>query len=174
MEDKPLIVGYTTSNHLLLDLDNTTYQKVRALSKLIIQHFPKVGDALIMQSNTPRNIPMKYPTPTIKPLDFQYVSSYHLIFNNIIPYDYSCEIIEILASLDVLNEDYVKIRKFRGDMTLRVSPAYLYNETKPVPMIKGYIKNNKNKGHDGMIWKYLRLLDIVTCFFNSGIIEQNY
>lgn len=149
------IVGYTTNEHLLLDLDNTSFDKVCKLMYMIFDNYPEVGDCLIMESSI-----KKYTQETrYNPIEgikfFTHRNNYHVIFDNKIPYSKAYEIIEMLAELDVLEKDYVKIRSFRGDMTLRISDTQLTYKNKPMPYFMGILLNPNIKKHDGFIQVYL-------------------
>lgn len=163
---KPMpIIGYTTRTHLLLDFDNTTLTKVIKLCILIIKQYPKVGSALIcLSSQKPYRQWLRY-TSTAKPLICRSLPSYHAIFDNNIGYNTCGKIIETLAGLNILNEDYVKIRDFRGDMTLRISPMICTDEVKPMPKPKVYVRTRRCRKHDGMIIQYLKMLKIMYHMF---------
>lgn len=159
------IIGYTTRRHLLLDLDNTTLTKASSLTRLIQQQYPKVGDCLICQSSTrPLKQGILY-TKLGRPLIIRTLPSYHLIFNNNIGYNSCCYIIHILANLHLLERDYVRIRRFRGDMTLRISPSITTEGVKPIPQPKTWIKNPWSLRQDDMILNYLKILYYAVTLF---------
>lgn len=162
-----IIVGYTTRDHLCLDLDNSSTYKAVHLARLIIENWPIVGDCLLMLSS-PGSGKMVLKGNgegiTTETIDRD---NYHLIFGNIIGYDKTCDIIECLASCDVINEAYVRIRKMRNDMTLRVSPSILTDKIKPAPSMIAYIGNGKTEKNDGMIEVYLDFKDAVIQFWQS-------
>jgi len=85
-------------------------------------------------------------------------SSYHLIFSSPIGYDKCMAIIECLAALDVLNEDYVNIRRFRGDMTLRVTcrveSRRVVMQPRPVMLLWNYTQKFKVD----VMWPYFEAL----------------
>jgi len=85
--------------------------------------------------------------------------SFHLIFNNTIPYEESCKIIETLARLDVISEAFIRIREMRNDMTLRVSKTVNVTHVKPPPQIVGYKINYKVPKKGNGIGLYLALLN---------------
>lgn len=165
MQKPNIIIGYTTRKHLLLDLDNTTFNKAEYIIKLIQKKWSKVGDCLIMQSSTNKSGNNR---PIYDSLICEFTSvmgNYHLIFDNYIGYNLCCKIIETLATLDILNADYVKIRTLRGDMTLRVSPIINIDGTKHIPINVGYICNNHLNRADGGIRDYLNLFRICRSLF---------
>ena len=157
-----LIIGYTTRTHLLLDLDDTSYIKAHRLAAQIQATWPKVGDCLIVKSSPKLlDISVKYSWnnhPWMKRVS----DNYHLVFDNNIGYNSCCRVCEVLAELNILNRDYVKIRTFRGDMTLRVGHQNMSTGTvKPAPEPKLVIYNYNCIQHDGMIIKYLAFLHAV-------------
>lgn len=117
--------------------------------------YHKVGDCLILRSSEkPDQIRMIF-NKWGRPLIYHDRSNYHLIFDNGIGYNLSCRICETLAGLGILNPDYVKIRKFRGDMTLRVGMLITYNEIKYPPVVLKRVYNNFTTRKDGFIGQYL-------------------
>lgn len=157
-----LIIGYTTRLHLLLDLDNTSYEKAERIAFLIMRKWPIVGDVLIVLSSYKElSLRLRYSWDG-KPWIEREGPNYHLVFDNHIGYNNCCRICECLAVLGILNKDYVKIRTFRGDMTLRVSHQNKSDgsvKPHPEPKIKFY--NRKKERKDGMILEYLRFLAAV-------------
>lgn len=150
------IVGYTTRRHLILDLDSVTLYKARSIARKIMWEWPKVGDCLlILSSEGTHRLGVRY-TRMGRPLVIYARDNYHLVFDNGIGYNLSCRICETLAHLGILNRDYVKIREFRGDMTLRVGPAVLLERYKPVPRVIERVFNNFTRRRDGYIPHYLR------------------
>jgi hypothetical protein len=154
-----LIIGYTTRRHLLLDLDNTSEDKVNWLANMIMDEWPEVGDCLVLcSSESPLQVELKYSWDN-RPWIRVTRSNYHLVFDNIIGYNKACKIIETLEGLNILQRDYSKIRAFRGDMTLRVSEAALSTGVKPAPKKVMWILQMGNKMHDRMIDEYLVFRD---------------
>ncbi len=152
-----LIIGYTTRRHLLLDLDKTSLTKTAALARLIMREYPEVGDCLILRSSEGDGaISLKYDNYQ-RPYHRVNGDSFHLVFDGLIGYNKACRIIEALAGVHVLNRDYVKIREFRGDMTLRISSTSLYSGLKPAPVCVTGIKNKAFKGVGEGIEAYLRV-----------------
>lgn len=96
-----LIVGYSTNNHLLLDFDRAKcFLRANLLTKMVQRDYPFVGHALMVQSS---------------------IGKYHVVFDDIISWSKITHVTQTLACLGVLNRDYMKIRKFREDLTLRIS-----------------------------------------------------
>lgn len=155
-----LIIGYTTRSHLLLDLDSTTEIQAEIIIRLIMQSYPKIGDCLLIESSTPQTIMHKRKQNNQSVLGEHKRNNYHLVFDNRIGYNLCCKIITHLAHIDILNKDYAKIRQFRGDLTLRVSPSVMSTYIKPIPKPIKLIPNNYTNKHDGMIKKYLWMLSI--------------
>jgi hypothetical protein len=157
--DRLLIIGYTTRRHLLLDLDDTSLEKARRLADLIIDEWPEVGDCLILQSSVALlSVRLRYSWN-----NWPWISvtrpGFHLVFDNCIGYNKACRICETLAGLNVLERDYLRIRTFRGDMTLRVSEAALSTGAKPAPEPVEYLINTAQKWRDRKIDEYLAFRD---------------
>lgn len=93
--------------------------------------------------------------------------NFHLVFDNAIGYNLSCRICKVLAGIGILERDYVKIREFRGDMTLRVGPAVLTEETKPVPVDLHQVFNPGETRTDGYITTYMMALRIARRLFRA-------
>jgi hypothetical protein len=163
-----MIIGYTTRRHLLLDLDDTSLEKARRLAYLIINEWPEVGDCLILRtSDNPLNVSLRYSWN-----NWPWISvtrpSYHLVFDNCIGYNKACKICETLAGLNVLERDYLRIRTFRGDMTLRVSEAALSTGAKPAPEPIEYLINTAQKWRDRKIDDYLAFRGAVLSLFTGA------
>jgi hypothetical protein len=152
-------VGYTTREHLCLDLDNTSYFKTHHLTLSLMREYPFLGDALILCSSTRKlNTCLRYRAGS--PVQVWTVrNNYHAIFNNRIDYEMSCKIIETLAELDVIARDFTRIRQMRNDMTLRVSPTVNMQHTKPAPTLEKLVVNPYaiNRGDGIMRYMALRL-----------------
>ena len=152
------IIGYTTRDHLCLDLDNTSLSKVLRLVQILMQEYPHVGDAVILGSST-RKLFFKVTHPPFSTPQLRVGRNcYHVVFDNYIPYEESCVIIETLAHIGVLNEEYVRIREMRNDMTLRVTKSVLMDETKPAPVPLLIVCNPLSARHDGALAEYFRFL----------------
>lgn len=153
-------IGYTTRRHLILDLDNSSLSYVRAMARKIMWEWPKVGDCLILcSSEKPDKIRLIF-NKWGRPLLIHDRHNFHLIFDNGIGYNLSCRICWVLAELGILNPDYVKIREFRGDMTLRVGPTFTHDEVKPPPKVVERVYNNYTTRRDGYIDQYLKMKKI--------------
>lgn len=153
---KPLlIIGYTTKEHLCLDLDGTSPYRARALAKLIIDNWPTVGDCLIMQSSHGTGKMVLKGNGEGITRETVDRDNYHLIFDNLIGYDQSCRIIECIAACDIINSEYIRIRYMRNDMTLRVSSSILTSNEKPAPVPVDYVSNDHSEKGDGKIGEYL-------------------
>lgn len=162
------ILGYTTRRHLILDLDNSTLEKTIRISKLIMRDYNKVGDCVIMRSSKGSGKEYLRYTRMGRALRIYKRDNYHLVFDNGIGYNTSCRICAVLASIGILNKDYVRIREFRGDMTLRVSSSILLAGNKPVPVQVAYVHNPYTLRKDGWILYYLRCLNIARSLFSRG------
>ena len=57
INDKKLIIGYTTREHLILDLDNTSLIKVIDLACKLMYDYPEIGKCQIMQSSQEKGEP---------------------------------------------------------------------------------------------------------------------
>lgn len=139
-------IGYSTSHHLLLDLDLCDTYKATHLAVMIMKEHPKVGDCLTVLSSEYHN---RYGQP---------LQNWHLIFDNTLYWREIIYIVETLAYLGVLNKDYLWIRRFRGDMTLRISPKKSEVRLHPTPEPQTYIYNNNVSNSDGGIYQYLKAL----------------
>lgn len=166
-----LIIGYTTKEHLLLDLDETSLFDVVALSKMLIHDFYEVGDILILSSSTPsKKNYTKFDSKGIPQWRHTY-RNYHIVTDNVIGFKRCLEIIDILVDLDILQPEYRQIRQFRGDMTLRVSNKPLVHRNVEPPKIEVFIHNPYKNYRDNMIRKYL---DFVNAVKNADITLELY
>jgi len=157
--EKPnIVMGYTTRRHLLLDLDKTTLTKVMLLARLIQQFYIKVGDALIIISSVGTYKQRIRYTKYGRPLVVRSLDNYHVVFDATIGYNSCCRIISTLAVLGILNRDYLKIRTFRGDMTLRISPMVCLSGIKPMPYPMWLLQSKHLYKRGGNIDKYLSAL----------------
>jgi hypothetical protein len=89
--------------------------------------------------------------------------SYHVIFSKKIGYEGICQIVETLTVFDILEKDYLQIREWRGDITLRVSPDNSSDNYRPIPRPIKYINRWRTKDlyeNDG-ISQYLNCLNVV-------------
>lgn len=156
MHNEKYIIGFSTQDYFLLDLDNTSYEKVYRLSKMLIKEY-KLKSALICKSSSNHEI-----TYIDNCLRHETEGSYHIIFSKKIGYEKICQIIETLTVFGILEKDYLQIREWRGDITLRVSPDNS-NEYRPIPRPIKYINRWGTKtdfANDG-ISQYLNCLGVV-------------
>lgn len=154
-------IGYTTREHLCIDLDNTSKRKVFGLVELIMQYYPCVGHCLILKSSSPS---FKYVVKYVHGEGIKMLTTrhnFHVIFDNIIGYDECCHIIETLAHLGVINEEYIRIRRFRNDMTVRVSKTVLLDTVKEAPTPVAYVQNGMEKKRGEGIDRYLNFYFLV-------------
>jgi hypothetical protein len=149
-----LIIGYTTKEHLLLDLDETSLSAVSNLAILLIKQYPEIGHVLILSTSKPAKT--KYIKFDAKGLPHDCLSyqNFHMVTDNIIGYHKCLEIIDVLVGLNVLQPEYKEIRQFRGDMTLRVSPKPLKGRLVDSPKIEMLIINRLTKKHDHKITEF--------------------
>lgn len=172
-------IGYTTRSHLCLDLDNTSLMKVYGLVELLMQNYHEIGNALILESSSGKlsekwNYKPKFDGKSVEVSGKSVMqadlciftmhlekrikrSNYHVIFNDTIPYSKSCDIIECLAELDVLNHEYVNIRRMRNDMTIRISKTINTLSVKSKPRILDVVVNPYTMQKSGGIYKFLCL-----------------
>lgn len=152
-----LIIGYTTRDHLLLDLDDKTQIQAEQIVCMVQASYKEVGDCLIMKSSTSARYvslaydPEKQVAPTI------HGNSYHLIFDNRIGYNKIVKICEMLADLDIIEQSFKRMRYFRGDLTLRISPTITTKGIKQMPTPVSRIKNVYTEKKGEGIDNYLRL-----------------
>jgi len=149
-----LIVGYTTRDHLLLDLDDSSLPKVKGLVDKVMESYPEVGDALILLSS-PHELDIKVNYYDALPRFSVTRESYHVVFSGRIGYNKCCKICASLASVNILERSYIRCRNFRGDMTLRVSPSELSTGVKPAPVAVCAIHNKQYEGNGDGIEEYL-------------------
>lgn len=150
------IIGYSTQDYLLLDLDNITLIKAKGLAKILQKQYD-LGNALIMQSTNKKRTVF---TDNCLARDIE--GNFHIIFNNQIGYDKICIIINTLAEIGILEKDYALIREWRGDVTLRVSPDNSLDAYRSIPFIAGYVFANENIYNvDDGIKEYMNCLKVV-------------
>jgi len=165
LHDNKIIVGYTTTKHFMLDLDNTSLDKVLGLAKLLRENYRDIGNMLIMQSSiSEKDIGTKIGRDGIPRHGFK-GNNYHLIGNNIMHRARITHIINTLVDLNILSHRYRTIRSFRGDITLRVSPMVLSNGIKQEPIPVAYLDVKTSSKQDGMIDEYRRFRVMVVKFF---------
>lgn len=151
-------MGYTTRKHLLLDFDNTSIDKLEKVIYMIFKEFPEVGDCLILSTNdNEQRLDIKYDNYQ-RPYHKIKSQGFHAVFDNVIGYNKCCKIIETLAGLRIINKDYSDIRRFRGDMTLRITPKVLKYSYKDYPKGLTYFESPYKKRMDNYIFNYLYCL----------------
>jgi len=95
------IIGYTTKEHLILDLDKThSLTATEGLVHMIQKEYAGIGDCLICQSS---------------------YDGYHCIFDNKLSWQRIMHISRTLTGLNIVNRNFTKVRSFREDLTLRIS-----------------------------------------------------
>ena len=135
-----LVVGYTTQTHLLVDLDNCSWAKAQGAAKMIMRSYPFVGDMLIVESSP---------------------SHYHLVGDNFLRWDQIVNVVESIADLQLVDENYRLAREFRRDLTLRVSDKIGAVRYHAVPQPKLIIQT----GFPVSPWKGIqRYLDVLNAF----------
>jgi hypothetical protein len=110
------IGGYSTRKHLILDLDGSkSVSKAVKLVRLIQAEYPDVGSCLICESS-----PFKH----------------HAIFNARLSWGRILHICRALTGLGALDKNFIKVRSFRQDLTLRVTAIArsLGDHEAPVPV----------------------------------------
>ena len=151
-------IGYTTRQHLCLDLDDTTFFHASRLVQMVMQQYPEVGNALLLCSSRPKYAE-KWVYPPGKNM---YIKrrrhNFHAVFNNFIGYEACCQIIANLAHLGVLNEQYIKIREMRNDMTIRTSSTANVDGVKPKPYIVDFVYNYRSRENGNGIRLFMALL----------------
>jgi len=154
-----MVWGYSTSRHLLLDLDNTTLSKAKKLVVLLRKEYPEIGSALICESSPPKSseVFLQHCTGLHKSLQQRELGSYHVIFSGKLSWSRIMKIVKTLAELQILNKDYIRIRNFRGDLTLRVSEKVTSSGVKPRPKPVAFVGTRCGDGN-GFIDDYLLCL----------------
>jgi hypothetical protein len=110
------IVGYTTRDHLILDLDKSDSLFItEKLVRLMQANYPDIGDCLISESS---------------------LDGFHCIFDNRLSWRRIMHISRTLTSLFIVNRNFVKVRKFREDLTLRITSIDRGEEKSEAPIPK--------------------------------------
>ena len=155
-----LVLGYTTRRHLLLDLDDTGLPMAMRIARLIQEEWPEVGDCLVLQSSwAPLKVELRYSWnnwPWVKVTR----PSHHLVFDGLVGYNKCCHICEVLAGVRVLPKAFVEIRGFRGDMTLRISPAAMRDKERPAPVVVARVQAPRPVQRGGYIEEFVNLKKI--------------
>jgi len=150
-----IVEGYTTRLHLLLDFDHKSLAQVAGLCRLIQESWPDVGDCLVLESSKSSPGKVTWIAHTVGVLPIADKANYHAIFDGLIGYDGCTKIIVSLVELDVLDFRYREIRKFRGDMTLRVGRRVESRRVVPAPKIALFLPASKPYFAVGGISMYL-------------------
>ena len=132
-----LVVGYTTQDHLLLDLDNVSLWKATKIALMIEKDYPETGMGLIVRSSP---------------------NHYHMIFDNKMPWPWIVQIIETLCDLGIIEKNYAFVRTFRRDLTLRISDKKGVDRHRPTPSPVRFIDYWGYEEPRYGITKYLRML----------------
>lgn len=132
-----LVVGYTTQDHLLIDLDNSSEFIAKQITKDIQDEYPFVGDALLVRSSD---------------------KHHHVVFDDFVPWTRLVRIIEVLADLGIVQKNYAQVRTFRRDLTLRISDKKGEDRYRPVPNVLCEILCSHDCNHHYGISKYLYYL----------------
>jgi hypothetical protein len=95
--------------------------------RIMQREYPDLGTCLLVDSSP--NLVLKH---------------YHAVFDNHVGWNRCAHVTETLASLGCLNRDYMKIRKFREDLTLRISSIdrRVLGSEAPCPI--GLVYDNEN------------------------------
>lgn len=168
-----IVAGYSTRQHLLLDLDNTTLAKVELLVRLIQREFPNVGDALIVQSSNHTPLQQLLYIPC-KPITHMRIgNNYHVVFDNRIGYNACDYILQLLTDIGIFERIADKLRGLRRTMTLRISPKIQLIGNQPCPLPLKVIKSKHTNKHDYMIAEYLAWLQVAWSYFKEYL-PQNF
>jgi hypothetical protein len=139
LNDGRLIGGYTTRDHLLLDLDTAFVSKALSIAHMVIHDYPDVGNCLVLQSSA---------------------HGFHHVYGARLGWSRIVHVTETLAGLHILNADYMKIRKFRHDLTLRINTVDRGKGVQPEPNVICTVPNYGNPCMSG-IMEYLETRGIL-------------
>jgi hypothetical protein len=137
MQITPLVCGYTTQDHLLVDLDGCSQWQAKKIAEMLIREYPIAGTCLIVQSSE---------------------NHYHLVFDSWLPWEYIHKIVMILGDLGLVEKNFSMVRELRHDLTLRISPKMYLEKTSSVPLpveLLGQLEPENSYG----ILKYLQCLN---------------
>jgi hypothetical protein len=118
-------VGYTTKEHLILDLDRAkSLSKAIKFARMTQAEWPDTGDCLLAYSSE---------------------GKYHAVYDGRLSWDRIMNICRTLAGLALLDRDFIKIRDFREDLTLRVSSVDrgLRKSDAPLPVALVMLRINR-------------------------------
>jgi len=138
LNDSFVVTGYSTNWHLLLDLDHTGYCIAKKIAAMVYKNYPFLGTYLILHSSR---------------------DNFHVVYDRKIGWNRILKIVSTLAQLHLLNADYMRIRKFRGDLTLRTN-GYLTStgiKFPPMPLLLYIPKHYSTKKCSGILC-YLEVL----------------
>lgn len=141
-----MVTAYTTTRHLLVDLDDSTLFQSTGLAILLSKEYPDLGDCLVVSCGD---------------------NSHHLVFDNILDFDYLNRVIRLLWDFRYVNDEVRYFRDHRGDFSLRVSEKLTVDEDKQIPRPVYYISNNQTPQRDYQMKNYLELLAL----FNPTVSE---
>lgn len=144
--DGSMVAAYTTTQHLLVDLDDCSLFQATGLAHLLCIEYPDLGDCLVVQCGE---------------------RSHHLVFDNHMPFDYLNNVIKLLWDFGIVNDEVKYFREMRGDFSLRISEKLTVDIDKKIPEAIYYLSNNQTPQRDEMIIRYLQALS----FFNPTVYE---
>jgi hypothetical protein len=104
---------------------------------MIMREWPEVGDCLIVRCAA---------------------DSHHLVFSSRISWSKISRILDVLCGLKILEKDYMKIRKFRKDLTLRISPKVTEDKNRGTPIPVAYLLGVGSEPTPNLILNYLEAL----------------
>lgn len=133
-----LVVGYTTQEHLLVDLDSCSLFKACKIARMIQADYPDVGDCLVVKSSS---------------------NNFHLVFDDRLEWETIVRIIDVLAALNIVEKNYRDVRNFRRDLTLRVSEKRAVDGIRPVPEPVVMLFCRHSCDDSRCIEKYLNVLE---------------
>lgn len=145
------VVGYSTTKHMLLDLDGINacqlYRALRVIENLIghtsyVICISSIKSIFMIRDSFDRPVFM-HDVPRI---------NVHVILEKEMNYPKITYYYDVLAGLGILDEKHVEMRRKRLDVTLRVSPKGVIPP--PLPVIY-----HKHRGDDYNIHAYLSTLD---------------
>jgi hypothetical protein len=148
--DSNLVCGYTTQDHLLLDLDKISYMKAHNIVCMIQRSFLDVGTALLVHSSC---------------------WHYHVVFDNCLRWERIVSIIQTLAALNVVEPNYLNVRSFRRDLTLRVSPKHGQQRDRHAPEVVELIRDTFGSAPHYGITKYLHVLGVFRKMEKTDLLE---
>lgn len=158
----------------MIDLDNSSLTKAVRLASTLILTWKHIGDCLILQSSGGTHRITTMPQCEPNKIIHYNRDNFMLIFDNIISYNLVCKIIEILAGLEIVQPAYFEIRKFRGDVTMRVSSKSYSDRLIGPPGKVGYVWNPYVKKGDGKIRDFEDYLEKVQNLEADDVLRESY